>query len=170
MAWNRLKTLKGRAVFSAVGGGMIAGGIFLATGSPRLTLLNASIRVDYPWSRGAALLFASAGVGLLGWSAPWRWLRVALGGLGLAFALASLHLWLYRLEADEKSLTAHGLLPTTTLPWREVSHVDSGRDALVVWGRGDDQIRIDTASFRTDQREALERGIARRVRDAAGAR
>jgi hypothetical protein len=44
-----------------------------------------------------------------------------------------------------------------------VTHVDRGTEALVVWGIGDAQIRIDTARFQGDQRAALERALARRI-------
>jgi hypothetical protein len=155
-----------RWILGALGIALIGAGAFFARGSPHFTLLNAGLRVEYPWTHGAALLLAAAGVALLGGIAPSRFARIFLACLGLAVALASLDLWLYRLEAGPSSLTSRRLFPSTSLAWTEVSRVDSGRDALVVWGRGDDQIRIDTTGFRVDQREALERGIARRIREA----
>ena len=49
------------------------------------------------------------------------------------------------------------------MPWGEVTHVDRGTEALVIWGHGETQIRVDTASFEGDQRAALERALARRI-------
>src|SRR5258707_12787794 len=64
---------------SALGLGVAAAAVLpLALRSPRLTLLNAALRIDYGWAvgvaaLGAALLLASAAA-----LAPRRWARAAL--------------------------------------------------------------------------------------------
>jgi hypothetical protein len=69
----------------------------------------------------------------------------------------------YRLDIQPEGLNSRELTGSTLVPWGEVTHVDRGTEALVVWGRGDAQIRVDTASFEGDQRAALERALARRI-------
>ena len=39
----------------------------------------------------------------------------------------------------------------------------------MIWGRGDAQIRVDTANFQGDQRAALERALARRIVESTNA-
>jgi Bacterial PH domain len=135
----------------------------LAMRSPRLTLLNAALRVDYGWAVGAAALAAAlllVGAAVL---VPRRWARAALAiGAVLIAGVGGARLR-YRLEVQPAGLDSRGLTGSTTLPWAEITHVDRGTEALVVWGRGDAQIRVDTASFAGDQRAALERALARRI-------
>ena len=135
----------------------------LALRSPRLTLLNAALRVDYGWVAGgtavaAAVLLAASGV-----LVPRTWVRVLAVLAALVVGTVGGTRLRYRLEVQPDGLRSRGLAGSTTLPWGEVTHVDRGTEALVVWGRGDAQIRIDTASFRGDQRAALERALARRI-------
>jgi hypothetical protein len=137
--------------------------------SPRLTLLNAALRVDYGWMVGAAALAAALLLAAAAVLAPPRWLKVALviGVLSLA-ALGGARLR-YRLEVQPDGLSSRGLTGSTVLAWAEVTHVDRGTEALIVWGRGDEQIRIDTASFEGGQRASLERALARRILESTAA-
>ncbi len=130
---------------------------------PRLTLLNAALRVDFGWIVAAAALASGALLAGGALAAPRRWARVGFAGaavLAIAFAGARLR---YRLEVRPDSLYARELTGSTAVAWADVTHVDRGTEALVVWGRGDAQIRVDTAPFAGDQRAALERALARRI-------
>jgi Bacterial PH domain len=141
----------------------------LALRSPRLTLLNAALRVDYGWVVGAAALAAAVLLAASAVLAPRRWLRAtAVVAALLAGTVGGTRLR-YRLEVQPDGLSARGLTGSTTLPWGDVTHVDRGTEALVVWGRGDAQIRVDTGSFQGDQRAALERALARRIVESTNA-
>jgi hypothetical protein len=142
----------------------------LALRSPRLTLLNAALRVDYGWAAGAAALAAALFLMTAAALAPPRWAKAALAiGAVLVASVGGARLR-YRLEIQPEGLSSRGLTGSTVLAWAEVTHVDRGTEALIVWGRGDEQIRVDTASFEGGQRAALERALARRiVESTAGA-
>ena len=135
----------------------------LALRSPRLTLFNAALRIDYAWAvgaaaRGAAVLLASAAA-----LAPRRWARGAFVAGAVVIAGVGGTRLRYRLDVQPDGLNSRELTGSTLVPWGEVTHVDRGTEALVIWGHGETQIRVDTASFEGDQRAALERALARRI-------
>lgn len=143
---------------------VLAGGSSpLAFQAPRLTLLNAALRIDFAWVVAAAALVSGTLLSTAAWFAPRRSARVGLVVLALcaiAFGAARLR---YRLEVRPDGLYARDLTGSTGVTWAEVTHVDRGTEALIVWGRGDAQIRVDTARFEGGQRAALERALARRI-------
>ena len=141
----------------------------MALRSPRLTLLNAALRVDYGWMVGAAALAAAVFLAAAAVLAPPRWVKVALVLVAASVAAVGGARLRYRLEVQPEGLSSRGLTASTMLPWAEVTHVDRGTEALIVWGRGDEQIRIDTASFEGGQRAALERALARRIVESTAA-
>ena len=141
----------------------------LALRSPRLTLLNAALRVDYGWVVGAAALAAAVLLAASAVLAPRRWLRATAVVAALVAGTVGGTRLRYRLEVQPDGLSARGLTGSTILPWGDVTHVDRGTEALVVWGRGDAQIRVDTANFQGDQRAALERALARRIVESTNA-
>jgi hypothetical protein len=144
----------------------VAGG-YLSAGPPRLTLLNASLVVEYPWPRGAAAVACALGIAGLAALVS----RPVLRRIGLVLALGPLlvgaHLLWYRLEADNDALVSRGALGTTTLAWRAVRGIDLAPETVSV--RGDaSTISIDTADFSPEQRATLERTLARHVREQGG--
>ena len=149
---------------SALGLGAAAAAVLpVALRSPRLTLLNAALRIDYGWVVGAAALGAALLLVAAAALAPRRWARAALvGGAVVVAGVGSARLR-YRLDVQPDGLNSRELTGSTLVPWGEVTHVDRGTEALVIWGRGETQIRVDTASFEGDQRAALERALARRI-------
>jgi len=149
---------------SALGLGVAAAAVLpVALRSPRLTLLNAALRIDYGWVVGTAALAAALLLAAAAALVPRRWARAALVVGAVAVAGVGSSRLRYRLDIEPDGLNSRELTGTTLLPWGEVTHVDRGTEALVVWGRGDAQIRVDTASFEGDQRAALERALARRI-------
>jgi hypothetical protein len=143
---------------SALGLGLAAAAVLpVALRSPRLTLLNAALRIDYGWVVGVAALAAAAAI------APRRWARGALVLFAVTVAGVGGSRLRYRLDVQPDGLNSRELTGSTLVPWGEVTHVDRGTEALVIWGRGETQIRVDTASFEGDQRAALERALARRI-------
>jgi len=149
---------------SALGLGLAAAAVLpVALRSPRLTLLNAALRIDYGWVVGTAALAAALLLAAAAALVPRPWARAVLVVGAVAVAGVGSARLRYRLDIEPGGLNSRELTGTTLVPWGEVTHVDRGTEALVVWGRGDAQIRVDTASFEGDQRAALERALARRI-------
>lgn len=152
------------ALFAAVA--TVMGGLLLALGPLRAVWLNAGLRIDYPWPRGASALVAAGGaLGLTVLARP-RALRLLAGALALALGLVGAALLLYRLEALGEGLVERRLLGTVRLAWSEVTAVRAEPESLVVAGAAT-RVRIDTTQLSPDQRAGLERTIARRVREAS---
>ena len=143
---------------------ILTGGYFMM-GAPRITLVNDAVRVDYPRRLGIAGLVAAAGAALVATALPRRGPRVAVGVVAVAGLLVAVDRLVYRLEAGASGLISHGVLGATRLAWGDVTRVESGPEVVVVWGPGDAQIRVGTASFKPEQRAVLDRAIARRVRE-----
>jgi hypothetical protein len=149
---------------AALGLVIVAGAILpAALRSPRLTLLNAALRIDYGWVAGAAALGAALLLAAASAAAPRRWVRAVLVLLAVGVGCLGGARLRYRLDIQADGLCSRELTGSTLVPWGEVTHVDRGTEALVIWGRGEAQIRVDTASFEGDQRAALERALARRI-------
>ncbi|HET6899770.1 MAG TPA: hypothetical protein VFK70_15550 [Vicinamibacteria bacterium] len=149
---------------TALGLGLAAAAVLpVALRSPRLTLLNAALRIDYGWVVGTAALASAVLLAAAAALVPRRWARAALVVGAVAVASVGSARLRYRLDIEPSGLNSRELTGTTLVPWGEVTHVDRGTEALVVWGRGETQIRVDTASFEGDQRAALERALARRI-------
>jgi hypothetical protein len=140
---------------------------WLAFGPARVTWLNSGLRIDYPWPRGAAALFATAGSALLAALLDHRLLRLGAAVLALVGLLLGLHLLVYRLEAGEAGITRGGVLGSTTIAWTDVTRVDTGARALVITDRAEAQVRVGTSDLAPDERARLERTIARRVKEGS---
>ena len=154
-----------RVTIAACALAAVVAGAAGAMGSPRVTLLNAALLIDYPWRQGVALLSAAGGLGLLAWAIPRRWARIA-GGASLLVVLGlGVDRLTYRLEVDEVGLATRSPFGDVVVRWPQVSRVESGDAVVVVWGVGDQQVRIPTSAFRPEQRAMLDRSIARRVRE-----
>jgi hypothetical protein len=145
----------------------ILAGAGLAFGPARVTWLNSGLRIDYPWPRGAAALFATAGSALLAALLQNRLLRLGAAVLAVVGLLLGLGLLAYRLEASETGITRAGLLGSTTIAWTDVTRVDTGASALVITDRAEAQVRVGTSDLAPEQRARLERTIARRVREGS---
>jgi hypothetical protein len=145
----------------------ILAGAGLAFGPARVTWLNAGLRIDYPWLRGAAALLATAASALLAALLHPRLLRAGAAVLAAVCLLLGLRLLAYRLEAGETGITLRGLLGSTTIAWTDVTRVETGARALVITDRGEAQVRVGTSDLAPEQRARLERTIARRVREGS---
>jgi Bacterial PH domain len=156
---------RSRWVVGGAGVLLLICGVLRSIGAPKITLLNAALRIDRPPLQGMAWLAAAAGAALLAAAATRSWLRLAallIAGAALLFACQSFR---YRIEADAAALSARGLASTTRIPWSQVQHVEQGAQGLVVWGPGEAQIRLETGSFTPEQRAMLERTVARRLKE-----
>jgi hypothetical protein len=155
------------ALLLSVSAAAVIGGSVFSQGPPALTLQNTGIRIEYPRGRGLAGLGGAAGFALAAVAVSRRWLRLALASAAVLASAVAADRLLYRLEAGPRALVARGALGDTTLAWSDVSRVEAGPEILVVWGRGDAQIRVATSDFGPELRATLERTIARRVAENA---
>jgi hypothetical protein len=134
----------------------------------RITLVNTTLRIDDPWTRAAAFALAGLALAVLAAALPAR--RAVRGVLAVcaaftfAVAAATALTWL---EARPEVLTARRWFLRTTIPWDEVSRVDSWRDAVVVWSASGARVVIDARRLDPRQRAVLERTIARHVQEGS---
>ena len=159
-----------RIVLLVLGAAVFIAGAYASQGPPRLTLLNAGLSVQHPWRHPAGAALAAAGTILLAVVSPRRWARILFHVLGLISLLVAIHLSVYRVDADQAGLASRGLFGRTRIPWGEVAGVDGDAGQVVVTGKAQNKIRVDTADFRPDQRATLDRTIARRVRETPSAK
>jgi hypothetical protein len=141
-------------------------GALTSMGSPRLTLLNADLHIAYPWPRAAAALVCAAAAAGLALTVRMRWARIATGAFALAAVLAGAHLLLYRVRAGAEGLESRGLLGVDRMAWAAIGQVQTGPGLLLLTGSAGESIRVDTTDFRAEDRAALDRTIARRLRGA----
>jgi len=145
---------------------LLAAAAWLSRAPMRITLVNTTLRIDDPWTRAAALALAAFGLIALAAALParraQRSLLLAGGALTFAVAAATASTWL---EARPQVLTARRWFVLTTIPWNEVTRVDSWRDAVVVWSGSGARIAIDARRLDAHQRAVLERTIARHVQE-----
>jgi len=139
-------------------------GAVASMGSPRLTLLNADLHIAYPWTRGVAALACAAAAAGLALTVRMRWARVAAGAFAVAAALAGAHLLRYRVRAGADGIESRGLLGVDRLAWSAIGQVQTGPGLLLLTGSGGESVRVDTTDFRAEDRAALDRTIARRLR------
>jgi len=145
---------------------VLAAAAWLIRAPMRITLVNTTLRIDDPWTRAASFALAGLGLAALAIALParrvMRGLLVAGAVLVFAVAAATTSTWL---EARPEVLTARRWFRLTTIPWNEVSRVDSWRDAVVVWSASGARVVIDARRLDAQQRAVLERTIARHVRE-----
>lgn len=145
----------------------VAAGVGLAFVPPRITLVNAAIRIEYPWSAWAGPLVAAGCAAALCAQSRRPAARGAFGAAALAAVVLALARLSYDVEAGAEELRARRLAGGTALAWREVSRVASGAGAIDIWAADGRHVRIDTAHLRGDQRAVLDRAVSRRVRESA---
>lgn len=147
---------------------VLAAAAWLMRAPMRITLVNTTLRIDDPWTRAAA--FALAGVALVALAAAiparraLRGLLAACAAVIFGSAAAAAFTWL---EARPDVLTGRRWFVLTTIPWNEVSRVDSWRDAVVVWSASGARVVIDARRLDARQRAVLERSIARHVAEGS---
>jgi hypothetical protein len=137
--------------------------------APRLTLLNEGLRLRYPWpavTAAAVTMVALAALAVLLRPRPARGLAALSALLGCAFALERAT---YLVAADAVALTSAGLVERSRIAWPEVRQVQGDGRTLRVSGFGENQIVIQTAGLRPQDRATLERTVSRRVQEAGPA-
>jgi hypothetical protein len=138
-----------------------------ALAAPRFTWANEGVIIDHPWSQPAAAAAAAVAAGCYAVLARPRPLRVAaaLAAL-LMLALASWQLR-FRVEAVEDGLQKRTLTGSVRLAWKELATVEPRAGALTVRARDGQVLSIATGRFAPEDRNRLERTIARRVMEAS---
>jgi hypothetical protein len=155
--------MKMRWVLAAVALLVVAFGGWLSVGEPRLTMVNAGIEVTYPWPRGAGALLVALGLAALAGSTPKAWSRILAGGLAALSLWVGLHLLTYRLDTNDSGIRSRAHLVESEMAWKDVVDVGLEPTVVVVAGRDERRIFIDTTDYTPDQRAALNRTIARRI-------
>jgi hypothetical protein len=143
---------------------LVAAGALLSRGAPLLTLHNADLHIAYAWPRPAAALACALAAAGLAFAARRTWARTLAGAFALAAVLATAHLLVYRVRAGTEGIEARGLLGSNHLAWTAITQVHAGPGQVLVEGSNGARVRVDTTDFRAEDRAALDRTIARRLR------
>jgi hypothetical protein len=85
----------------------------------------------------------------------------------LAYAL---QLGRYRVTIEGDGIGERWVFGSRTLAWKDVGRVESGTRRVVVWGRAEEQVRIDASAFAGEDRARLDRTLSRRIRESSSAR
>jgi hypothetical protein len=144
---------------------LLAGGASLR-GLPRLTLANTGMRIDHSATTVLLALLAAGGAAVLAYALRARPLRLGASLLAAAFLLVALDLWAYRIDIDDRGLSARLPLSSRHLEWRDVTKVDAEADHLTLLSQKGESLSVTTRALSPEQRASLERAIARRLRDA----
>jgi hypothetical protein len=142
---------------------------YVSLGPPRVLWLNAGLEIAHEWTHGAAAILAA--VAAAGMAAVLKnragQVVAVLGALALG-VLAAQRL-AYRVDAVQDALSLRTVLGTTRIPWSAVTRMDAAPTHLTAVSTNS-AIRIGTAGLSADERAALERTVARRIREADGSR
>lgn len=147
---------------------LLIGPFALSRTQPHLTMLNSALVIAWPARASIEYACASLGALLLALSLGRRGpalARLAAWMLMLTLAFVGAQRTRLRLTLDAFGIERRELLGSTRVPWAEVTRVETGSVALVVWA-GDRQVRVDTDAFAPELRATVERSVARRVREA----
>ncbi len=144
---------------------VVAAGLYLSLGPPRMLWLNTGLRIAYAWTRGAGALAAAAGAAGLAAALRPRAGRVVAGVVAVLLAAFAAERFAYRADVVEDAIAVRTLAGASRLPWTDVTHVESILGAMTVITAGK-TLSVPTSSLSAEQRAALERTVARRVREA----
>ena len=136
----------------------------------RITLVNATLRIDDHWMRAAGIALAAAAAVAACFAFPRRPHRAVLASAAavlLVLAASAATAWL---EARPDALAAGRYFTRTTVPWTEVSRVEARQDGITVWAASGSAIDFDARRLSGEQRAVLDRTLARRVREGPGQR
>lgn len=145
----------------------LAGAVF-SSGSARLTLVNAGLRVDYPWPRSAGAAVAFSGAVIAAVLFRKLWARVLLACLAVLSLYVAWHLTAFRFEANDAGVSLRDALGADRLAWGEVRKVETGPGIRVLVGPGERRVRLDTTDLPPADVAALDRTVARRLAEAGG--
>jgi hypothetical protein len=141
--------------------------VAVALGAPRFTWANEGVIIDHPWSQPAAAAAAAAAAGTCTFVARPRPLRLA--SALAALLLLTLAAWQlrFRIDAVEEGLQKRTLAGSARFAWNELVRVEPRASEITVHSRDGGTITIATGRFAPEDRNRLERTIARRVKEAS---
>jgi hypothetical protein len=161
--------VKYRTVALALAAVVAAAAFYVSLGPPRVLWLNAGLEIAHEWTHGAAALLAAAAVAAMGAALHRRAPQVLALVAAASLAVFGAQRLAYRVDAVQDALSLRTILGTTRIPWKAVTRMDAAPGHLTAVADGT-AIRIATASLSADERAALERTVARRLREADGSR
>jgi len=161
--------VKYRTAALALAAAIAAAAFYASLGPPRVLWLNAGLEIAHEWTHGAAaLLAAAAAVGMAASLRNRAGQVLALLG-AVALGIFGAHRLAYRVDAVQDALSLRTILGTTRIPWTAVTRMDAGPEYLTAVADGA-AIRIGTASLSAEEKAALERTVARRMKEADSSR
>jgi hypothetical protein len=141
-----------------------ASGAWLVRAPMRITLVNATLRIDDPWTRAGGLGLAALAAALLAAALSSRRVhRALLAGCAAVLAALAAGAGTQWLEARPDGLAAGRYFGRTTLPWGEIARVEARQDGVTVWAASGRAIDFDARRLTGEQRAVLDRTLARRV-------
>jgi hypothetical protein len=140
---------------------------YFSLGPPRVLWLNTGLTLAYEGKKGASALIAAVAITAMAFVERKRAARVGALLAAAGLAVFGAHLLVYRVDAVDDALSKRTILGTTRIPWKAVTRVDATAGHFTAVSDGA-AIRIGTATLTADERAALERTAARRLREADG--
>jgi hypothetical protein len=139
-------------------------GAWLVRAPMRITLVNATLRIDDPWTRAGGLGFAALSAALLALAfSSRRGHRLLFAACAAGLAVLGAEAGTQWLEARPDALAAGRYFTRTTLPWGEIARVEARQDGVTVWAASGGAIDFDARRLTGEQRAVLDRTLARRV-------
>jgi hypothetical protein len=142
---------------------------YVSLGPPRVLWLNAGLEIAHEWTHGAAALVAAGAVAAMAAVLHRRGPQALALVAAASLAVFGAQRLAYRVDAVEDALSLRTILGTTRIPWTAVTRMDAAPGHLTAVSDAA-AIRIGTASLSADERAALERTVARRMREADSSR
>ena len=156
---------RSRVVAAACAVACVAAAIVLMRAPMRITLVNATLRIDDPWQRPTGLALAALAALAVAAALPRRGHRWLLAGCTAILATAAGFAASSWIEARPDVLTARRRFRRATIPWGDVARVDARQDEVTVWGTSGEAIDIDARRMTPEQRAVLDRTVSRHVKE-----
>jgi len=148
---------------------VVAVAFYVALGPPRLVWLNAGLEIAHEWTHGAAAVLAAAAAAGMSAALRNRAAQVVAVVSAAALGVFAAQRITYRVDAVQDAISLRTILGTTRIAWSDVTRMDAAPTHLTAVSTTG-AIRIGTAGLSADEKAALERTVARRMREADGSR
>jgi hypothetical protein len=137
----------------------------LALRATRLTIANDGISLAFPWTAAATPAVCGLTMATLAiLCRTWR-VRILLAAVALAIIGAAAATLSFRIVAGPGGLRVRSLFSSTSVGWGDVSRVDTAEGEIAITAVDGRRILLSTRALSSDWRQALERTIARRLRE-----
>lgn len=139
----------------------------LAFAGPRFRWANDGLILDYPWTQPAAAACAAAVAAAAACVPGPRALRAAAAVLGVVLLWLGASRLVFRVEIVESGVHERSLLGRVRLGWGDLARVEPRPGATLLVSRDGRSVQIATRRVAPEDRNRLERTIARRLTEAA---